>query len=181
MASMNQKSSVAQTPNSVRWALTSDITELIVGVSMQRTDEQWILDYRTLKTGAEIRFPIDRRITKLLDQAVLFSTNDQYFADLYQNRIGTPFFVKNMHFERLSKGWPSKRTAILLGCGTHIARTLWFETEFERNAGNLGAATAICGHRSQSTAKHYLTVRSREQAASEASDVLANVAEASKT
>ena len=143
-----------------------DLHRLRIGMEVVRDAGGWSLAIRTSKTGADYEQPeIWPEVERLLDVLVEM---DAPGGDLwlgYDMRIGTYLFSMDGGRTGLSADWVSDVWARRTGHGAHIVRTLWHD-ELLVHGGerDVWLALALCGQRSERTARHYQTRAAKKEA-----------------
>lgn len=140
----------------------SDVTSLVVGEGVQRTDTGWLLKIVSRKTGYRHNGPLHHNLTAFFDDLLLFG-HDGSWEMAYRQRIGTPLFGTECD-EFLSSRTLAAGFKSVSGHSPHIVRTLVYDALADRGTYGADLARVLCGHQSSEISKHYQFSAERHRA-----------------
>ena len=153
-----------------------DLAGLQIGETIWRDASGWRMDLVTGKTKA--RYERDGRwpkVTPFLDALVEIDAPGGDLWAGYEARQGTRLFSEDGGRTALTQDCLASAFRDLTGHGPHILRTLWHDTAAREDASEVWVALALCGQRSERTARHYRTRAARHEHARRGRAILAQV------
>lgn len=154
-----------------------DLQDLRIGRDVVRTEaDGWWIETGQEKTGVDYESAaLWEEVGAILDDLVVRGSGEDV-ATRVEARRGTPLFAWGDDGSMpVHREWPSVVWRKHFGVGVHMVRTLWASHYADHDPARSWAATALLGHTSERTRRHYEIRARRTQAVATCQDIIEDI------
>lgn len=132
-----------------------DLLDLRIGIELVRSDARWRLTLVQEKNKVPYGGWIWPKVGSLIDGLVLDGHDHAALGQRLEALAGRYLFSPDGGRSHVARGWPSAVWRRHFGVGEHYIRSLWCTYYAEKDPENAWAASALLGHGSERTRRHY--------------------------